>query len=725
MTELIIVEKPAAAFKVAIALADNKAEKHSEKGVPYYTLTHKNKEILVVCAVGHLYGIEEKDKSKGFKFPVFEIEWKPSYEITKGHYSKKYLNLIKKLSNQAKEFTVACDYDVEGEVIGLNIVRFACNQKDAARMKFSTLTKPDLREAYENKANTLNWGQAKAGETRHELDWYWGINTSRALTSAIKACGMFKILSSGRVQGPALKIIVDREKEIKAFKPIPFWQIELKGTVKQGNIIAWHKEDKFWEKEKADKVMENVKGQEQGTIIEIEKTQFKQNPPTPFDLTTLQVEAYRCFKIAPKDTLAIAQELYLAGLISYPRTSSQQLPPILGYQRILNKIGQQEKYKNLCSSLLDKPDLRPNNGKKTDPAHPACHPTGEISKHISQKQAKIYDLVVKRTLACFADPATRETVKINIDVNGEIFISKGTRTIEKGWHIYYSPYVKLEEEELPAVNKGDIVDIKEINCIKKETQPPKRYTPASIVKELAKRNLGTKSTRATIVDTLFQRGYVHGKMIEATELGIHTVETLEKYCPLIVDEKLTRHFEEEMEEISENKKEEQGVLKEARELLIDVLQDFKKKQKEIGEGLKKANIGSVKKARTVGKCPVCGEGDLVIRKGKFGRFIACNKYPDCKTTFNLPNTGSVKTSKNICPKCNHPMITILRKGKKAQELCINQDCPSKQIDEKSIEEKPCPKCKEGKLVLRKSVYGSFLACNRFPKCRYTEKINNS
>ena len=520
MYELIITEKPNAAKKIAEALADGKAIKENLNGVPYYKITHGKNDIVVACAVGHLYGLAEKDK-KTWNFPAFNIEWKPSYEMSKNSsFSKKYLLTIKKLAKDANSFTVATDYDVEGEVIGLNVIKYACKKKDAARMKFSTLTKPDLIEAYEKKEPNLNWGQANAGETRHFLDWYNGINYSRALTSSIKTAGSFKLMSTGRVQGPALKIIVTREKEIKAFKPVPFWQIELKGEVNKGSIIAWHKEDKFWEKAKADKVIKQVKGQRKAVVDKTQKKQFKQQPPTPFDLTTMQMEAYKCYKISPKETLEIAQELYSSGYISYPRTSSQQLPDKIGFKKIFAGLSKQELYSELIKELLKKP-LKPNNGKKTDPAHPAIYPTGTTTNISNDREQKIYDLIVKRFLATFGDNAIRETSTMNIDCNKEIFIAKGTRTVEKGWHIYYHPYVKLEEEELPEVNKGDQVDVKKINLYEKETQPPKRYTPASIIKELEKKNLGTKSTRASIIDTLFSRGYVDGKSIEATNLGMH------------------------------------------------------------------------------------------------------------------------------------------------------------------------------------------------------------
>src|SRR3989338_4920225 len=274
MYELIITEKPNAAKRIAEALADGKPIKENVNGVPYYKITHGKKDIVVACAVGHLYSLTQKEGKK-WAFPEFNIEWKPAGEVSKrSDFSKKYLNTIKKLSKEANEFTVATDFDVEGEVIGLNVIRHACKKKDANRMKFSTLTKPDLIEAYENKLSHLDWGQANAGETRHFLDWYNGINYSRALTSSIKAAGSFKLMSTGRVQGPALKIIVDKEKEIRAFKPVPFWQIELDGSVSKGNIIAWHKEDKFWDKKNAEKVMAKVRNEKKAAVENAEKRQY-------------------------------------------------------------------------------------------------------------------------------------------------------------------------------------------------------------------------------------------------------------------------------------------------------------------------------------------------------------------------------------------------------------------------------------------------------------------
>jgi len=724
MYELIITEKPNASKRIAEALADGKPIKETVNGVPYYKVTHGKKDIVIGCAVGHLFGLAEKVKSKGFAYPVFDIEWVPNYEISKSSaFSKKYLNVLKKITKGANSFTVACDYDIEGEVIGLNIVRFICNRNDARRMKFSTLTKPDIVEAYDNAQSHLDWGQAEAGETRHFLDFFYGINISRALTSAITSTGLFKILSAGRVQGPALKIIVDREKEIKDFKPVPFWQIELNGEAKKAPITAWHKEDKFWDKKNADSVMKKVKNEKQGVVDSVDKNRFNQSSPHPFDLTTLQTEAYRCFGIKPRETLSLAQDLYTNGLISYPRTSSQQLPPNIGFSKLLKALSKQKKYEPLCNQLLKQSDLKPNNGSKTDPAHPAIYPTGIVPKKIDERAGKVYDLISKRFMSTFAEPAVRETMTISINVKDEIFTAKGSRTVEKGWHLFYMPYVKLEEIELPEVKKSDVINILKITLHSKETQPPKRYTPSSIIKELEKRGLGTKSTRAEIVETLYRRNYVKGESLEATDLGIQIIIILEKYCPKIVDEALTRKFDEDMELIRERSKKKEDILKEAKAVLIDILDEFRTKQKEVGKDLRKTFTETRDAITTVGSCPVCKIGKLTIRKGKFGRFIACDKYPDCKTTFKLPMFGRVDISDKICDKCSYPIVKMIRKAKRPQEVCINPDCPSKKVDIDFVPKK-CSKCGVGDMVIRKSVYGAFLACNKFPKCRNIEKLDN-
>jgi DNA topoisomerase I len=731
--ELIITEKPQAALKIATFLADGKPIKKNISGVPYYEITHSNKDIVVGSAVGHLFTVAEVDK--GWNYPSFNVKWVQSNKVNKASaFTLKYVNAIKKLAKDANEITVATDFDIEGEVIGFNVVKHICKKEDANRMKFSTLTKDEIINSYKNKMKHLVWGQVNAGLTRHELDWYYGINLSRALTSAVKKAGTFKILSSGRVQGPALKMLCDKEKEIMDFKAVPYFEIELNGDLNSNEIIALHEKDKIFEKDVALKIVENTNNKD-GFISDINKSSFKQSPPFPFDLTTLQTEAYRTLKIAPKETLEIAQELYIAGVISYPRTSSQQLPKEIGFSKIMSLLVNNPTYKELAKKLLSLKTLIPNNGKKTDPAHPAIYPTGNVDD-LDGRKAKLYDLIVRRFLATFAEEAIRETVKIEIDVNLEKFISKGTRTTFKGWHEFYGPYVKMEEQTMPLCNIKDFVKVKKITMHEKETQPPKRYTPASIIKELEKRNLGTKSTRATIIDNLFSRGYVNDKSITVTDLGIKTCNTLEKYSPTILDEQLTREFEEEMENIRTKETKKEQVLDKAKKILTETLNDFKKKEKEIGNDLKQANFESMNAQATVANCPKCEDGKIMIKKGKFGRFLACNNYPDCKTIINVPNTGIIKSTDKLCEQCNNSIVSLQIARKIPQLFCVNPDCPSKSNgngsngnnnpSESSYPEEnmTCPVCKEGKMVLRKGFYGDFLGCNNYPKCKTMMKIVN-
>ena len=737
MVELIITEKPKSAQRIAEALAEGKPLKRKEKKVSYYEITRGSEDIIVACAVGHLFGIAKKKpvkkktakkksskkKTVKKKSRFFEVEWQPLYKINKeSAFSKNYYDTIKKLSKKADSFTVSCDLDIEGELIGMNILKYICKRENGRRMKFSTLTKEDLVKAYKNASESIEWGMAIAGDTRHRLDFYYGINLSNALTNSIKKAGMFRMLSIGRVQGPALKIIVEKEKDIGKFVPKPYWQIECDLKIKSAVLKAVHEKDKIWDEKEAEEIFGKINGKD-GKVEEVKKRESSQKPPVPFDLTTLQTEAYRHFGITPKVTLSVAQDLYTAGAISYPRTSSQQLPESIGYGDILKKLQKNKEYEGLCEKLLKLKQLTPNNGKKTDPAHPAIYPTG-VKPKLKELNQKIYDLAVRRFLAVFGEPAVRESVKISVDVEGESFSASGTTTKEKGWFEFYGPYAKQKEEEMPDVKKGDEAGQENSEMLSKETAPPPRFTPASIVRELEKRDLGTKATRADVIETLYQRGYIEDKSITATGLGMKTVETLEKYVPDVVDEALTRQFEQEMEGIMSEEgghdrmEEESGrVLTKARTELNRILDGFDEKEKEIGENLLDAARASYEKANKVGKCLSCREGSLMIRPGKFGRFIGCTSYPECTETYKLPSSGMIKPTEEFCGKCEYPVITVIRKRKGPQNACINLDCPEKVLKMDFKEDQKCEKCGEGKIVLRKSIYGQFLSCDNFPKCR--------
>ena len=671
MPTLIITEKPNVAERIAKSIG--RAEKLTRGKVRYYRVG----DVFVAPAVGHVYTLREKNYGV-WRYPVFDIEWVPSYEVNKNSgFTKHYLETIKTLAEKCNKFINACDYDIEGEVIGFNVIKYACNtdpfKQNVKRMKFSTLTKESIIDAY-SKLESINRGMVDAGITRHILDWYWGVNLSRALTLAVRRARGYTTLSIGRVQGPSLKILASRERQIKAFKPVPFWELEMICLKDNCRVKALHSEGKFWDKEKAKKIKDRCG--KIAIVSKIQKNKFKQVPPIPFDLTTLQTEAYRHLGISPKDTLEIAQELYTNAYISYPRTSSQQLPDGINYREILENLARIRGYTEGSKMLLSKKKLKPHNGRKKDPAHPAIYPTGEVPKKLSPRHEKIYDLIVRRFLATFGDPSVRETVTIELNNEGEIFISKGARTIEKGWHSLYGKYAKFEEHMFPDLNKDEKLSVEKINLHEKETQPPRRYTPSSIIREMEKRNLGTKATRSQILDTLFKRGYLHGESIEVTPLGLNVVDTLDKYCPEVLSEKLTRKFEREMEQIESGKISPERVIEEGKKTIIHISKEFSENEEKIGKELAsslKSTRGSGK-AESLGKCLKC-DGKLVLRKSKFGsHFIGCSNYPTCRFTISLPKSRFKISGK--CNQCGYSTITIF--GKKPWTVCINPDCPSKK-----------------------------------------------
>ncbi len=679
---LIIAEKPTAMRKIASALAEKGTLKKMKNGdVDYYIFERNGKKHVVVCAVGHLYTLNPN--KKGWFYPIFDAVWEPSFKVRKSAgFTKKYFETVRLLAQNAKEIIIATDYDIEGSVIGYNILRFIIGRKNAKRMKFSTLTKEELIEAYNN-LQPLNKGQIEAGLTRHYLDWLWGINLTRALTLAIKNSKKkgFTLLSTGRVQGPTLSLLVEREKEIRKFVPKPFWEIYAVVKIKRKKLLASFEKKRIWKKEEVERIEKKIKKIKSGKILKIIKRKTKQSPPHPFSTTDLQTEAYNHFGFSPAQTMSIAENLYQRGYISYPRSSSQKLPESIGYKKIIKALSKIKTYEEFCKEILSKGKLIPVQGKKDDPAHPAVYATQEVPdlSKLSPRERKIYDLIARRTLACFGEDSERETVKIVLEVGQFKFNIVGRRTIKEGWRKIYKPYIKTEEQTLPEVKEGDIVEIVKIKIEQKETQPPARYSQGSIIKEMEKRNLGTKATRAEILKTLYSRGYLEGKSIKVSKIGEIVIDVLKKFSPEITSEELTRKLEREMELVYQGKKERNEVIEEAKEILDSILKKIKANEKEIGKLLTEGLLKSWEEKNNLGKCPKCG-GDLrIIRSRKTGKlFVICTNYPKCKTVYPLPQNGRIEKTGRVCKECGTPIIRVIRKGKRPFTMCLDPNCPTKK-----------------------------------------------
>lgn len=676
MYTLILTEKPSAAKSIAEALSDGKPAKKGVEGERafWYEFSNNGNKFVCVPAVGHLFTLKQSDK--GWSYPSFNVEWVPSFKASKfAAFSQPYFRNIENLAKEAKDVIIATDYDDEGEVIGYNILKYILGRSNASRMKFSTMTKQELLESYENMIK-LNKNLIESGLARHYLDWYWGINLTRALTNSIKlAAKRFRILSTGRVQGPVLHMLAKHEKKIKAFKPKPFWEIELEIIAGKKRLIAQHTKGKIFDESEAKKIHSSLKGV--AAVKSMTTKTMMQKPPKPYNTTSFLADIYRYFGYSPQQGLAIAETLYQGGLISYPRTASEKLPKDINYKKIITALGRQKSYEKGCKLLLSKTELKPEEGSKIDTAHPAIYPTGEI-KAIGDKQKKVYDLVVRRFLACFGDPAKRESQKVVLSVGEELFSINGKRTIEPGWTALYGKYAAREDVILPEMKIGDKLQIKEATLLDKQTQPPSRFSQGSVLKEMESKNLGTKSTRASILQILYNRGYVIGRSIEVTELGMQLSEILEKNVPDVVSEKLTRHFEEECDLIEAGKEKREQVLEEAQHRLEKICTEFKKREKKVGEELTKAVIATQDKQSILGKCK-CG-GTLKVHKlwrtGK--RFVGCTNYKKCGTGYPLPREGTIMPQDKICEECKTPIIRVQPQARRPFRMCVDPLCPTKK-----------------------------------------------
>lgn len=631
-------------------------------------------ERVVVCsALGHLYKV---DGPRG-QYPVWEYVWKPIHLAERSRErQEKWLSAIAGIAKEASAFVSACDFDVEGSLIGYMILKYACNGADAIakRMKFSTLTREELRDAYEHMLPQLDFPMVNAGLCRHEVDWLYGINLSRALTeSARKSSGRYTTLSTGRVQGPTLRFVVEREEEIQTFVPVPYWEIEGIVEINGESVRAECEVDKFEVKSEAERIAALSDGKE-GRVSEIESRVSSIPSPFPFDLSVLQSEAYRHFGMTPRYSLAFAERLYLDALISYPRTSSQRLPSSIGYRRVLEGLSKNPLYERHASSLLGFRSLRPNEGKKSDPAHPAVYPTGALpTRALEPRESKIYDLVVRRFMAAFAAPASRETIKATTTVNGLKFFLRGSHIVTYGWIDFYKPYAKFEDVDLPSVKKGDLVRFKSVKAVEKFSRPPPRYNPSSLLREMEAHEIGTKVTRAEIIETLARRGYIKEQRIEATDLGIQIFEVLKKYCPRVLDVGFTRELEEMMANIELGKEEKARVVNEVVNHLKPIMDELKTHEKAIGEQLslmiRQARVGGLSLSVP---CPKCRRKLQVVKSRKTGkRFVGClGKWESaCDFTLPLPQFGKLSLLDQRCSKCGFQLIKIISKGRQPWVTC--------------------------------------------------------
>ena len=531
------------------------------------------------------------------------------------------------------------------------------------------------------------------------------------------------------VQGPTLAFVVDREIEIRNHIPVPYWTITGEFE-KDGHIVhAYYYPQKLDSLHKATLIVNACKNQD-GKVTEIKVQKITLKPPYPFNLGDLQKEAYRVFKFSPSFTLSVAEKLYLSALISYPRTSSQKLPVSINYRKIVSGLSKisfrsrsaihgnedNEAYADLAMRLLSKDRISPNEGSKTDPAHPAIYPTGQKPKgRLDDVEFKLFDLIAKRFFATFGDPCvTQQTIVTILVKDIHIFKAEGKRVLYEGWGYFYKPYANMSNVEMPialsTLHKGDILKNVDITLTKKLTQPPVRFNQSSLLEKMEKEKIGTKATRSEIINTLYKRNYIANTVvpsrenstekevndlplstgIKPTDIGFEIIRAMRKYVPNIVSTGLTRSMDKQLEKIESGKIKSEFVVDHAKNKLKEALVFFKENQREIGAQMTsavkatKAVVEPKNRQQVIlGVCPVCNRGDLVIKKSnkKRKRFAGCSLYSSdkCTATSPLPQKGRIKNTGKICTECTWPIIkcTYSLPTKHQWQFCINTQCQSK------------------------------------------------
>ncbi|HEY9205826.1 MAG TPA: DNA topoisomerase I [Candidatus Methanoperedens sp.] len=673
---LIITEKHDTAKRIAAILSEKKPSKERVNGVDVYKFDGKT----VIGLSGHIVEVDfPKDYNNWQKTDLKELV---HADVVMNPTHANIVTALRKLGKEAEHLTIATDYDREGELIGveaLNVIKKVKSDIPADRVHYSTITPAEIKKAFSNPTK-VDFNLAAAGESRQVIDLIWGAVLTRFVSLSSGRLGD-KFLSVGRVQSPTLAIIVNREKEREAFVPVPYWELYAK-PANGGEFEAQHKKGRFLDKAEAEAIL--AKLGKTGTVKSIVLGKRNEKPPTPFS-TTEFLRAASSLGISAANAMRIAEFLYVNGFISYPRTDNTVYPQTLDTKSIIESFLNTE-FREYAEKLLSG-NLTPTRGKKETTDHPPIHPATPVKRNdLKEDEWKIYELVVRRFFATFAGETQWETMSVIVDISGEEFGANGARLVEPGWRWYYS-YNVPEDRILPQLKEGQVLTVREVNLVGKETQPPSRYGQGHLIKIMEDLGLGTKSTRHEIISKLYSRAYVHGNPLQPTKTAYAVIEALEKYASTITKPDMTSKLENDMDEISEGRITEDFVINESRDMLGEVFKDMSKNRELITESLR----NGLYEDRIIGTCQKCSS-DLIIRKSKKGsRFIGCSSYPDCDFTLPLPKSGQIIVTEKQCKDHGLYLIKIINKGKRPWDVgcphCNFIEWQKKLEDEKKTGDK--------------------------------------
>ncbi|GAA6821010.1 type I DNA topoisomerase [Helicobacter pylori] len=691
MKHLIIVESPAKAKTIKNFL---------------------DKNYEVIASKGHV-----RDLSKfALGIKIDETGFTPNYVVDKDH--KELVKQIIELSKKASTTYIATDEDREGEAIGYHVACLIGGKLESyPRIVFHEITQNAILNALKT-PRQIDMSKVNAQQARRFLDRIVGFKLSSLISSKIT-----KGLSAGRVQSAALKLVIDKEREIKAFKPLTYFTLDAYfESHLEAQLISYKgnklKAQELIDKKKAQEIKNELE-KESYTISSIIKKSKKSPTPPPFMTSTLQQSASSLLGFSPTKTMSIAQKLYegvatpqgVMGVITYMRTDSLNIAKE-ALEEARNKI-----LKDYGKDYLPpKAKVYSSKNKNAQEAHEAIRPTSIILEpnalkdYLKPEELKLYTLIYKRFLASQMQDALFESQSVVVACEKGEFKSSGRKLLFDG---YYKILGNDDKDKLlPNLKENDPIKLEKLESNAHVTEPPARYSEASLIKVLESLGIGRPSTYAPTISLLQNRDYikVEKKQISALESAFKVIEILEKHFEEIVDSKFSASLEEELDNIAQNKADYQQVLKDFYYPFMDKIEAGKK------------NIISQKVHEKTGQsCPKCG-GELVKKSSRYGEFIACNNYPKCKYVKQTENAND-GAKQELCEKCGGEMVQkFSRNG--AFLACNNYpECKNTKSlkntpnANETIEGVKCPEC-GGDIALKRSKKGSFYGCNNYPKCRF-------
>ncbi len=706
MKKLIITEKANAARRIATILSDGKSQSSTSSGATVIHFSSGADEYNVVSLRGHIIELDyPKEYNDWSAIKPVDLVYAPQVKSVR---VKSILNTIKDIASKSDEVIIATDYDREGELIGMETVKeVGLDISKVKRAKFSALTKGEVEAAFENLTEP-DEKLADAAEARQIVDLSWGAVLTRLISLSSGQVGN-NFMSVGRVQSPTLKLLVDRHEEIENFVPVPYWNV-----IGKFGMLAFkgeHEGNPFWEKDEADAILGKIKGAKVGKVLSYDSEIKEEYRPAPFDTTMMQVEANK-IGIPPTTAMKLAEDLYTGGYISYPRTENTEYPKSLNLRSVLEKLKESE-FKAEVSEILSQDRIYPSKGKRSTTDHPPIYPTaGATADKMKGDKWKLYELIVRRFLATVATNAKAEVTKCVIDVEGEKFCSDGYTLKDPGWKKYYKKYLPTNENRLPVLKAGDDIDIRTISIVDSETKPPYRYNQGSLIQEMDRLQLGTKSTRHDIIGKLFSRNYVQGNYMIPTPSGIALTKSLEKHGGGITEPDMTAKLELDMLSISVGDRTLDSVVKESQDMLHEVATKITNDSQYIGQEIKDA----LHSQQHIGVCPSCGN-NMSVKRSKNGNFIGCDGYPECKRAYPLPRGALIQAVDSTCPVCGLPQLKIIRKGNPPTVQCIDPKCTT-NISQNDLG--LCPTCNNGHIRIMFSKAGRrFAGCSSWPNCTQT------